>query len=594
MNNSNAGKVLIVMLKGWVNKDDMLAKKQLHGEIPKAFQEFVEDTFSNAIFCIPSVDMSMFSTADPDEISRSVIKEIDDKCTKEEPERIIIIAYSAGTLIARSLLCLAWGATEDARIDQGKIRPWAAKIERIVMIASITRGWSISTATPAKERFFYPILILLTKCIAVIRGGYPFILKLKRNEPFVIKTRLQQIALEQYLEDESKNNRAEAKLPLIISILGSLDQFTSPADCIEMTSSKSFVFMEAPFSNHETILDLRQESSESWERKEFFRLAFTQSYNELHAYPKAVIDIDDVNDYVDSLDRPKDSTESNGAQGINDAVLVLHGIRDEGFWAKRVAREIKRLGDRTKVRAPSPSYGFFSMWDFIRPRRRREQTLWLMEQYTEIRDHYRDADISFVGHSNGTYLAKEAMKICPAIKFKRVVFAGSVVRTDFEWGTVANQVGRLINIMAANDMVVALLPGSMERLGLRFFDVGGGGFRGFLKGSSPNPKDLINSEEPFLNLGPIKGGHSAALGERYWHSIASFVVHGTIPKFPTEKRRSFERYGPIILIVSAVFLVGLLFVTINCCTNWFWLGGWVAALTTLALVWLIRRFVRSF
>ena len=591
MNKSKAEKTLIVMLKGWVDKNDALAKERMHGDIPQDFRNFVKANVSNADLFIPSVDMSMFSIADPDEVSRSIAEEIDHECKKEEPKKIIIVAYSAGTLIARSLLCIAWGATEDARIDPVKIRPWAVKIERVVMIASITRGWSITTATPSKERFLHPILIWLTKCITAIRGGRPFILKLRRNEPFVIKTRLQQIALEQYLKGKSGKAR-ETKFPLIISILGSLDQFTSPADCIEMTSSKNFIFMEVPASDHAGILDVHGDSSKDKKRKEIFQFALTQSLDEFEAFPSIVIDPDDINDYVDSLDRFKHSTETTGTEGVGDAVLVLHGIRDEGFWAKRVAREIKRLGDRTKVRAPAPSYGFFSMWDFIRPIRRREQTLWLMEQYAEIKDHYRDADISFVGHSNGTYLAKEAMKICPAVKFKRVVFAGSVVRTDFEWSTVANQIGTLINIRAANDKVVALLTGSIERLGLRQFDIGGGGFYGFLSGSSPDSEDSTNSESQILNLGPIKGGHSAALGEQYWHSIASFVVHGTIPNFRTEKRVQYEKYDRYLIGFGVAILAVFFFVTIIEFTLRF--GGWIAALSTALLVFLIRRFVRYF
>ena len=87
--------------------------------------------------------------------------------------------------------------------------------------------------------------------------------------------------------------------------------------------------------------------------------------------------------------------------------MVIHGIRDNGFWTKRVAREIKNLGrtEKINVRAPTPSYGYFSMWDFIKPGGREQATYWFMEQYANIKSHFPDAKISFVGHSNGTYIA---------------------------------------------------------------------------------------------------------------------------------------------------------------------------------------------
>ncbi len=71
-------------------------------------------------------------------------------------------------------------------------------------------------------------------------------------------------------------------------------------------------------------------------------------------------------------------------------------------------------------------------------RTRRSKVEWLMDQYTENLALYPNADFSFVGHSNGTYLLAKALLEYPACKFKNVVFAGSVVNKNYDWGTLVS------------------------------------------------------------------------------------------------------------------------------------------------------------
>ena len=70
------------------------------------------------------------------------------------------------------------------------------------------------------------------------------------------------------------------------------------------------------------------------------------------------------------------------------------------------------------------------------------------------------------------YLAARALVSYPACTFRHVFFAGSVVRTSYDWKTLvdAGRVGRVLNIVASRDWVVALLPKSLERF--RSFDLG--------------------------------------------------------------------------------------------------------------------------
>ena len=591
MNKTNDKSTLIVMIKGWVDKKDRFSRKRQHGDIPDEFRDFIKTEFENPNILTPPIDMSMFSIADPVKVSKQILNQINDEVTKSNPDEIIIFAYSAGTVIARNILCLAWGVNKYAEINENEKCDWAEKIVRIILVSSITRGWSITSATPAKERFFYPFLAFITKCITKLRGGSPFILKLKRNEPFVINTRLKHIALENYLNRKTDGTSVD-KLPTIISILGSLDQFVSPVDCIERTINNKFIFMEAPASDHASILEIETGDVDNEKRKTIFQQALTLSEEKLRLSEYS-IHPDDINDYIDSLDQHSQNISQADVETVNKVVLVLHGIRDEGFWGKRVAREIKRLGGRVEVRAPAPSYGFFSMWDFIRPNKRREQTLWLMEQYAEIKDRFHSAEISFVGHSNGTFLLKKAMQFCPAIKFKRLIFAGSVIRTDFNWQSVNHQFEQLVNVKASNDRVVEFLPGSMEKLGLKWLDVGGAGFVGFTNGSDYEPNSSNqNNNKQVLNVGPIIGGHSSALKEKYWKKIAAYVVNGDLPEFDLASERKKTLKGPIAMLLGISIILNLFYIVTVKFTLWY--GGWTAAICTIIFILLIRQFVKFF
>jgi len=72
----------------------------------------------------------------------------------------------------------------------------------------------------------------------------------------------------------------------------------------------------------------------------------------------------------------------------------------------------------------------------------------------------------------------------------RIVFAGSVVRRDYDWDYVINerkQVELVRNYVASDDWVVALFPRFFEQWPMRYLgnDLGSAGFNGFAKPKSP-------------------------------------------------------------------------------------------------------------
>ena len=137
---------------------------------------------------------------------------------------------------------------------------------------------------------------------------------------------------------------------------------------------------------------------------------------------------------------------------------------------------------------------------------------------------YPASDFAYVGHSNGTYLLAKALELCPAMRFKRVVFAGSVVRCRYDWnrfvpagGTPSWQVEQILNYVATADWVVAIFPHGLERLGVP--DLGGAGHLGF-----------TGDDTPVTNIEYVVGGHGAALRDKYWDEMSAFVLEGAAPQ----------------------------------------------------------------
>ena len=105
------------------------------------------------------------------------------------------------------------------------------------------------------------------------------------------------------------------------------------------------------------------------------------------------------------------------------------------------------------------------MLPFILPWVRQEKVEWLMDEYVGAKARYPNASFSYVGHSNGTYLLARALRDYPAVRFRNVLFAGSVVRRDYRWDQAirAGQVICVVNMVATSDWVVAIFPSGLDR-----------------------------------------------------------------------------------------------------------------------------------
>lgn len=570
-----AKEVLCVVVRGWT--DEFWLTRFMGtgaGTVPPEFVNHLETAYPDWDVLVPDLSMRFASAAGPEQLVEKLCSEIDRRFNPEIHNKVVLIAYSAGAPLARRALAHATGFNDAGHHDAGRQKPWAARVDRIVYLSGILRGWSISTATPASIRFFSPLSIFFVRTWSkLVHRREPFIWQLRRYAPFISHSRLLDIEREEWCK---RNNHPS---PTKIVLLGTKDEFISPVDCIELSGSDEAIFAELSGLNHGDMLNVKH--WKEGETAKTFDAALNLPIEDLRKAEQAnfAIDHEDINDYFDPLDRPGLHSAQTRAEDVTHAVIVLHGIRDEGFWTKRVAKTVKmankssdQITDPIFLRAPTPSYGFFSMLDFVRPWIRRSQSEWFLDKYAEVRDCYRNAEVSFVGHSNGTYLAAYALKICAAMRFRNIYFAGSVVRTDFPWHNCKNQVsGVVVNAAGKSDTVIALLPGAMQRLRLRFLDVGGAGFRGFdfeQKTRCGSRPDGLERPTSWLFNKRVSGGHGGGKDESLWQEIADFISRDVLPKDVTQDPLN---DGNVFLKVAAVpfFVLGLVLV---CLVSLFLIG----------------------
>lgn len=519
---------LVLVIRGWSDPVKTPFFNTPGGGIPSPFLELLSRSLPGAELLVPQLPLGILSTADPAELVQDLLGQLDRRFAERPFRALIIVAFSAGTLLARHLYSLACGAQTQGTLDPIQARPWADRVTRLIMLAGVTRGWSISSATPAHIRFLAPVLTTLVEWWCWLRHRRPpFILQIKRGAPFVVEGRLKLLQVER-----SVRALPGARLPHTVSLVGSRDEYISPADAMDLGPREDFTYIEVPFSNHLQILEVDPDTASSPEaasqpsaparlRAGLIRRALTDDPEEL---ADLAMSHDDIDDYIDEMDRPLGQAAEAPVEIVRQVVFIVHGIRDNDFWTKRIAREIKTAGRGRAlvIRAPSPSYGYFSMWDFINFWGRRDATYWFLEKYAEIRVLYPDAPISYIGHSNGTYIAANALACCAMVRLDRILFAGSVVRTDYDWTRLAGRASSVLNLVATADWVVACLPGAFQQLGLRFFGVGGAGFYGF--------KEPTTEQGPEVrNFRFLEGGHGVGVSEPLWRDIANYMIDGRLP-----------------------------------------------------------------
>ena len=153
------------------------------------------------MICCPAMGYSMASFEDPCEIAIRLLKKIDVICESEpEFDNIILVGYSFGSLVARKAYVYACGQCADTEFDPHarnlQPREWVKKVERIVLLAGMNRGWHMSAHVSILKLIQWGVGVALGNAFMAVTLGrkIPLIFRVHRGAPFLTLLRLQWIA----------------------------------------------------------------------------------------------------------------------------------------------------------------------------------------------------------------------------------------------------------------------------------------------------------------------------------------------------------------------------------------------------------------
>lgn len=128
-------------------------------------------------------------------------------------------------------------------------------------------------------------------------------------------------------------------------------------------------------------------------------------------------------------------------------VVLVHGIRTFADWQDDLRATLREHGFIVAL----TNYGRFNLLKFLLPVPffRRQAIRQIERQLAQVFERYPDADISVIAHSFGTYVIAHLLD---KFAFNRVVFCGSVVRFDFDFGPLLSKFNApLLNEVGTKD-----------------------------------------------------------------------------------------------------------------------------------------------
>ncbi|MEM7425327.1 MAG: alpha/beta hydrolase [Pseudomonadota bacterium] len=573
---SESSKTLIIVLHGILSSRTGI----------KALEDLLLDTMPSAELWSPELPYGRgwlglsgaFLSCEPlGNIVKHLADDLDTIWTQGQYDELKIVAHSMGGIVARRLLLEGL----QRRSKSKERRHWSEADEdkdRLVLLAAVNKGTGL---TRHMEFFTWigaffgrgfqamlfgffnrvlkrPLLALKLLSPDRLHKGQlsPTVMAVARGSVEMMEFRLNWV-IEQY----------RIKIP-IVQLLGSVDDIVGPDDTIDLVTGGKFHYFDVPNTGHGDIVDVmprKDEDSALSETKRLrwrkIRTALMAAEGDKHfdAWCIQPWGLAERPDGVRDGDNRKTQEKQMQEPPVKELLFVLHGIRDEGHWTDKIARRARVIAGKSQKQLHRfvDSYGYFGMGPFLFPGVRWKKVLWFMEQYIEARAEHPDAErFHFVGHSNGTYILAKALETFKQCEFHNIVFAGSIVRTNYPWKELMEakppQAENVLNFVATHDWVVALFPRLFELL--NFQDVGGAGHNGFEE-APDNPA--------LRNVKHATGAHGAALKEGWWDEIAQFVDEGKVGEnleaneVLYQRTREKENWFRILLWLALVSVLAL-------------------------------------
>lgn len=126
------------------------------------------------------------------------------------------------------------------------------------------------------------------------------------------------------------------------------------------------------------------------------------------------------------------------ADDYTHVIVLIHGIRDIGAWQETVSSEL--AADATHVAVVR--YAYHPALRFLFPldlSRRPVQEV--VKKLQNLRSEFRNAKISIIAHSFGTFVVQKALRSDHNIKLWKLVFCGSVADDLTDWSEFKHRIG---------------------------------------------------------------------------------------------------------------------------------------------------------
>lgn len=382
-------------------------------------------------------------------------------------ERIVLVGHSIGGVIARFAYLIDAGAVPVRTFGPPS---WSPMVGRIALLAAPNAGFRTARLT-LPGRVAFPLLAPLGKWTAEQACS---------GSAFITELRLRWV----------DHFRGPGPHPEVVQLLGGGDKLVTEEDSLDVVYMQGAVSVPVPDADHAGLIDVSGDKGE--ERFQIIKRA--------------------IADEIEGTKLPATPI------GNRTGYFLLHGIRSSNYsgWVDQLAAAIKREDPQAYIYPPS--YGYFSALEFALPPLRRRKVRRFLDMYSRFYVSHHPEQLFFAGHSYGTYLAGHALKQVPAVTFKRVFLAGSVLPRAYPWELVTGR-GQVLDLVrndqATKDIPVGLLCSLLRGLGSR--DVGTAGVNGF---------DQVVAQTSRYP-GAFDGGHGAALtGPERVKDVAQFLTRG--------------------------------------------------------------------
>jgi hypothetical protein len=113
----------------------------------------------------------------------------------------------------------------------------------------------------------------------------------------------------------------------------------------------------------------------------------------------------------------------------NHVIILVHGIRDFALWQEVVGKSLTQNG----LQIAATNYGRFDLIRFLVPIQyfRRKAIDEVLKQIRIAKETSGAEEMSIIAHSFGTYVVSHILKENFDLKFRRIIFCGSVVQYSF-------------------------------------------------------------------------------------------------------------------------------------------------------------------